>query len=151
MASTINEKKFKLLFVDVGLVSQTSALSADILMQKNLILINRVNIAEQFVGQELLAYAPSYQKANLYYWERGKRTSTAEVDYITNIDSTILPIEVKAGATGRLKSLQVLLDEKELDIGVRISQKPLSFKNRILSIPLYMISELPRLVAEKLS
>ena len=148
LGSTVREKKFKLLFVDVGLVSQTSALSAQILMQDDLILINRGVIAEQFVGQELLAYAQNYQKANLYYWEREERTSNAEVDYITHFNSTILPIEVKAGATGSLRSLQVFLNEKQLDIGIQISQKPLSFNNRILSIPLYMIAELPRIVAD---
>src|SRR5262249_3246379 len=88
LASTVNEKKFKLLFVDVGLVNQTSALSAQILMQENLILINRGAIAEQFVGQELLASAENWQKANLYYWEREQRTSNAEVDYITHFNST---------------------------------------------------------------
>lgn len=148
LASTVKEKKFKLLFVDVGLVSQTSALSAQILMQNDLILINRGVIAEQFVGQELLAYAQNYQKANLYYWEREQRSSNAEVDYITHVDSTILPIEVKAGTTGSLRSLQVFLNEKQLNIGIQILQKPLSFNNRILSIPLYMIAELPRIVAD---
>ncbi len=147
LASTINEKKFKLLFVDVGLVSQTSNLSADILMQQDLLLINRGSIAEQFVGQELLAYAANYQKANLYYWERQQAGSTAEVDYITTVGSQIIPIEVKAGTTGRLKSLQTLLQEKNLDLGVRVSQHPLGIKNGILSIPLYMISELPRLTS----
>ena len=148
LISTVNEKKFKLLFVDVGLVSQTSGLSAQILMQDDLILVNRGAIAEQFVGQELLAYAQNYQKANLYYWEREQRSSNAEVDYITHVNSTILPLEVKAGTTGSLKSLQVFLNEKKLDIGIQISQKPLSFNNRTLSIPLYMIAELPRIVTE---
>jgi len=151
LISTIKEKKFKLLFVDVGLISQTSALSAEILMQDNLILINRGAITEQFVGQELLAYAQNYQKTNLYYWEREQRSSNAEIDYITHVNSTILPIEVKSGTTGSLRSLQLFLNEKQLNIGIQISQKPLSFNNRILSIPLYMIAELPRIVITLLS
>jgi uncharacterized protein len=147
LSSTANEKKFKLLFVDVGLVSQHSGLSADILMQKDLVLINRGNIAEQFVGQELLAYAQNYQKASLYYWEREQHSSIAEVDYVTHFNSTLIPIEVKAGSTGSLRSLQLFLNEKQLKVGVQISQKPLAFNNRVLSIPLYMIAELPRLLS----
>lgn len=150
LASTVNEKKFKLLFLDIGLVSQTSALSAEILMQKDLLLINRGRLTKQFVGQELLAYASPYIKSNLYYWERNKPGSTAEVDYLSNVDSTLIPIEVKSGAAGRLKSIQVLLDERKLELGVQISQSNLHFANRILSIPLYLISELPRLVNEYL-
>lgn len=147
LINTINEKKFKLLFIDIGLVSQTSALSAEILMQDDLILINRGNLAEQFVGQELLAHAANFEKAKLYYWERTKASSTAEVDYVTNVDSKIIPIEVKAGTTGRLKSLQLFLKEKKSKLGVRISQRPLQLEQNILSLPLYMISELTRIVS----
>lgn len=146
LISGINERKFKLLFLDIGLMGQTSGLAADILMQKDLMLINRGKSAEQFVGQELLAYSENYRKENLFYWERGKGTSTAEVDYVKNIGSTIIPIEVKAGVTGSLRSLQVFLNEKNLDLGVRISQRPLHLEKRVLSIPFYLISELERLV-----
>lgn len=145
-SSTVNEKKFKLLFVDLGLVGNATSLSADILMQKDLILLNRGSMAEQFVGQELLAYAEHYRKANLYYWERSKGSSSAEVDYLSHRGSMIFPIEVKAGATGNLRSLQLFLNEKLLKLGVRISQRPLSLDKRVLSIPLYMIWELPRLI-----
>lgn len=146
LASTVNEKKFKLLFVDLGLVTHRSELSSDILMNKDLVLLNRGSTAEQFVGQELLAYSEHYKKTNLYYWERGKGSSTAEVDYLTHVDSTIVPIEVKAGTTGTLRSLQLFLNKRNLNLGVRISQRPLSLDHRVLSIPLYMIWELPRLV-----
>lgn len=147
-AATANEKKFKLLFVDLGLVGNATSLAADILMQKDLVLLNRGSMAEQFVGQELLAYSEHYRKTNLFYWDRGKGTSTAEIDYLSNTGSLIFPIEVKAGATGSLRSLQLFLNEKKLNLGVRISQKPLGIDNRVLSIPLYMICELPRLVQQ---
>lgn len=146
LVSTINEKKFKLLFLDIGLVNNAAHLGASILLSDNVITLNNGTAAEQFVGQELLAYAPCYREEQLYYWEREKRGSTAEVDYVIAIDSTILPVEVKAGSTGRMRSIQMFMDEKGLDFGIRISQNTLGFEKRILSIPLYMISELPRLV-----
>lgn len=62
----------------------------------------------------------------------------------------IIPIEVKAGATGRLKSLKLFMQEKNSAIGMRISQQPLSYIDKILSLPLYMVGELFRLVAEKI-
>lgn len=146
LVTTVNEKKFKLLFVDIGLVANRTDLSAEILMQNDLVLLNRGNTAEQFVGQEFLAYKEHYKKANLYYWERDKASSTAEVDYVTHVDSMIVPVEVKAGKTGSLRSLQQFLNDKNLDLGVRVSQKPLSLDKRVLSVPLYMLWELPRLV-----
>ena len=92
------------------------------------------------------AYGKNYEEAELFYWERQKRGSQAEVDYLINIGPHIIPLEVKAGKTGRLKSIQIFLDEKNANFGIRISQSQLSFDKRVLSIPLYMIHELPRLV-----
>ena len=108
-------------------------------------LLNRGAIAEQFVGQELLAYGPNYDKAKNYFWARDW-PATAEVDYIKVINQQIYPIEVKAGKLGKLRSMQQFMREKSSPLGVRISQAPLSFADDILSVPLYMISELERLV-----
>lgn len=61
----------------------------------------------------------------------------------------MIPVEVKAGKTGRLRSLRQFMEEKKVPIGIRISQMPLSHEKDILSIPLYMISEIPRLLKEE--
>lgn len=146
LQSTINERIFKLFFVDIGLVSYMSELDIHTLMHEHLITLNRGAMAEQFVCQELQAHGRVYEKKSTYYWQREKPGSSAEVDFVINIGSTIYPIEVKAGKTGRLKSLQVFLDEKQLKFGLRISQQQLAFQDRILSIPLYLVSEIPRLI-----
>lgn len=144
--SMINDKKFKLIFLDVGLVKFTNQLDPDILLNTDLMLINRGSLAEQFVGQELITLPPNYFPKELFYWEREKTGSTAEVDYIITIRDQIIPVEVKAGKTGSLRSLQEFLKEKRQPFGIRISMKPLSFKGSVLSIPLYMISQLERIV-----
>lgn len=144
LITLINEKKFKLLFLDIGLMARASRMSAELLLEDNILLVNRGAMAEQFVGQELLAYTPSTDIPHVYFWNREKKSSLAEVDFITTFESQIIPIEVKAGATGQLKSLQLLMQEKNLPIGVRISQQSLTFDGSILSVPLYMISELSR-------
>jgi predicted AAA+ superfamily ATPase len=146
LITLVNEKKFKILFLDVGLMARASRLSAELWLDENLLLVNRGACAEQFVGQELLAYGSSIEAPQLFFWHRDKKSSLAEVDYILNFDSKIVPIEVKAGSTGQLKSLQLLMQEKNIYPGVRISQHPLSFDGKILSIPLYMIGEIERLL-----
>lgn len=140
------EKRFKLLFLDLGLAKQATGLDVDTLLHQNLVLINQGALSEQFVGQELMAYSANYQETALFYWQRDKRGSQAEVDYVINVGSGIYPVEVKSGKTGRLKSLRVFLEEKKSKLGIRISQQPFSYENGILSIPLYMIYEIPRLV-----
>lgn len=144
----INEKKFKILFLDLGLVQHALGLDTTILLDPSLILLNRGELAEQFVGQELLAYTKNYEPGKLFYWEREKKGSRAEIDYVMPFDAALYPIEVKAGKTGRLKSLFVYLEEKRTPLGIHISQNDLSFKNHVLSLPMTMIYELPRFIKE---
>jgi len=146
LASLINEKKFKVLFLDVGLITRTGKLESELLLNNNIILVNRGMLAEQFVGQELLAYTSCYEEANLYFWSREQRSSMAEVDFVTTVDAKIIPIEVKAGTTGHLKSIKIFMQEKKSTLGLRISQQPLSYDNNILSLPFYMTGEISRIV-----
>jgi predicted AAA+ superfamily ATPase len=141
------EGKFKLLFLDGGLVNCANKLDIQSAWDTELMQINSGAQAEQFVGQELLAYADPYTNTQLYYWERDKKGSMAEIDYVMQMGSQIFPIEVKAGTTGSLKSLAQFLSEKKAPFGIRISQHPLSFHEGVLSIPLYLIRQLPHLVA----
>ncbi|PCI95947.1 hypothetical protein COB11_00675 [Candidatus Aerophobetes bacterium] len=147
-ATHMNEKKFKLLFLDIGLVKRACNLDLDLLFKQDLLLINEGALAEQFVGQELLAYTGKNDMNNLFFWTREKKSSSAEVDYLIAIDSNILAIEVKAGAIGSLRSLKQLIEERKMPFGVRISENPLSFTHPVLSIPFYLIEQLPRLTKE---
>jgi Holliday junction resolvase-like predicted endonuclease len=68
-------------------------------------LINHGGIAEQAVGQLLRTIGPFYIEPTLYCWHREDPGSSAEIDYIIQHGNTVISIEVKAGATGSLKSL----------------------------------------------
>jgi len=145
LSAVMNENRRKMIFIDVGLLSHASRLSMREMLSQELILLNQGALTEQFVGQELCAYSRSYEKSQLFYWQREK-PGNAEVDYIIHVDGVIFPIEVKSGKTGRLRSLQQFMQEKSSQFGIRISEKPLSFERNILSVPMYMIFELERLV-----
>jgi predicted AAA+ superfamily ATPase len=150
LGAQTNEQKFKLNFLDVGLMQNSCGLSADLAISNDLIRINSGSVAEQFVGQELRAYTDPHQPSRLFFWARDKRGSSAEVDYIMNVGTDILPLEVKAGKTGTLKSLRIFMDDKQSRLGVRVSQEKLSYTEKILSLPLYMLEQLPRLAQEVL-
>ncbi len=146
LGAQINEQKFKLNFFDVGLMQNSCGLVARLSVEEDFMQINDGSIAEQFVGQELRAHSDRNQQTNLYFWARDKRGSQAEVDFVINIGSDIFPVEVKAGKEGRLKSLRLFMEEKKAKLGIRFSQDKLSYYDKILSIPLYMIEQTPRLV-----
>jgi uncharacterized protein len=145
LEAQVLEKKFKLLFMDIGLLPQAQF---SILDAEDLTLVNGGDLAEQFVGQELVAYEQAYLKPKLYYWEREKKNAEAEVDYVIQVDAHIIPVEVKSGKKGKLKSLYQFIKEKKSPLGIRISQAPLSLSDSVLSIPFYMIAEIPRLVRQ---
>ena len=146
LGAEINEKKLKLNFLDVGLMQNACGLHSELSMAKDLMQINSGAVAEQFVGEELRAYSDKHQESGLFFWARDKKNSSAEVDYLVNIGSDIFPVEVKAGKTGTLKSLRLFLEEKKAKFGIRVSQKQLSYNDKVLSIPLYMIGQIPRIV-----
>ncbi len=143
-------KRFKLLFLDIGLIHRNFNINPEQLLKDDLLLINRGVLAEQFVGQELIAYSHPMEESSLYYWQRDKPSSTAEVDYVLEFAGNCVAVEVKAGKTGRLRSLQLFMTEKKSSIGIQISAQNLMVKDSILSLPLYLIAEWPRLLTELL-
>jgi predicted AAA+ superfamily ATPase len=145
-----NEQKFKMLFLDIGLIQQVNQIDPEKIWSEDLTQINAGMMAEQFVGEEFLAYGEFYEQKELFFWDREKSGSEAEVDYVISIGSQIIPVEVKAGKTGRLRSLKLFMKEKKSPLGIRICQNPLSYEDGILSVPFYMIEQIPRLVKEVL-
>lgn len=164
LGAEAKERDFKPLFLDTGLVSTSLGLSLPSLqMAEDLLLVNNGAVAEQFVGQHLL-YSQEYYKApELYYWNRDKKSSHAEVDYLVAVDGTVVPIEVKAGKTGSLKSLQVFISEKKTKLAFRFCASPPSCGDfvtgiggkdkvgyRLVSLPLYLIGQARRLMAAEI-
>ncbi len=151
----VNEKTSKALFLDIGLANHL--LKFRLLDIEQLITTNEGSLAEQFTGQQLLSFSPFYVDKQLYYWNREKRNSEAEIDYLIEVNGKIVPIEVKAGKTGTLKSLHVFMAEKEKQVALRVNtglpstvqvgttvkvnNKLRKVNYRLLSLPLYLINE----------
>ena len=148
LGAQINETKFKINFLDVGLMQNACGLQAQLVTTNDFLQINAGAVAEQFIGQELSAIIDSYLEHTLFFWARDKKNSSAEVDYIVAIESQILPVEVKAGKTGTLKSLRIFIEEKHSPFGIRFSQENLSFYDKVLTLPLYMAEHMQRLAKE---
>jgi len=107
LAAGVNNKVFKSIFLDIGLMVSLSGLSINHEYQKtNLLSTYRGALAEQFIGQELKAAGH-----DLYYWNRMAKSSTAETDYLITHGNEIIPIEVKSGSRGRLRSLHLLMEQ----------------------------------------
>ncbi len=146
LQAQIDDRKFKILLLDIGLLQTAGRVDIQSVWEQDILQIRAGSLAEQIVGQELMAYQDCYEIPHLYFWKREQKTSQAEVDYLFQIRDRSIPIEVKAGALGRLKSLQLFMEEKKSTIGIKISSAPLSLDGKLLSVPLYLIGEIPRLL-----
>jgi predicted AAA+ superfamily ATPase len=130
--------KFKVLPLDVGLHQRLLGLDlAAHLVAAPIDLINKGSLAEVFVGRELIAAHSPLTEPALHYWHREARGSEAEVDYVTAHGARIVPIEVKAGTTGRMRSLHRFLEEHPEETGRRVSLETFSRYGRIETVPLY--------------
>ncbi|MCB1114988.1 MAG: ATP-binding protein [Chlamydiia bacterium] len=141
----MKENRFKILFLDIGLLNTAHKVDINELWEHDIVQVHSGKLAEQFVGQELLASGDFYETPQLFFWKKEKKGSSAEVDFLFTHRSTVLPIEVKAGKTGRLLSMQTFMKEKKAPLGVKISMAPLSFDQNVLSLPLYMVHQIGRL------
>jgi len=161
MGAESNEKFLKALMVDIGLISvQLGISSARHREAANLVMSNKGGLAEQFVGQQLRALKGPLMEASLFYWQRtGGRQG--EIDYLLQNGTRVVPLEVKSGPAGSMKSLHQFMAEKSLDFAVRCNfnlpvieniklkttlGQPVSY--RLLSIPVYLTQCLDRLMEE---
>jgi len=134
---------FKVIFLDVGL--SQAALNLDItpwFIEPLTAFINKGELVEAFVGQEILAYTDPIAKKSLFYWRRDTRNSEAEVDYMVQIKEKIVPIEVKAGTSLRIKSMHIFLDlHPNSSYGIRFSSLNYTTEPRVHTHPLYSVAK----------
>ena len=160
LQADIEEKVYKPVFLDVGLMNAICGLDWNSLEQAPPDqLVNDGSVAEQFIGQHLLDVLSSSANRELTYWLREGRANKAEVDYVVALGGRVLPVEVKSAASGRLKSLHQFVAEKRVRHAVRFDAGPPSRQAirtevrsgdgkipvdyTLTSLPLYLVERLP--------
>lgn len=135
-----NEKKFKVYYFDIGIAQRLLGLDVRQWLLNPLQLSNQGEITEQFVAQEMMAYADCHKNRQLYYWHREAKSSNAEVDFVVLKDGQIVPVEVKSAQIGRMKSLKMFLDlHPQSKYGLKISGAPFSRQQGLEELPLYAL------------
>lgn len=145
LAAQRKESKFKVFLVDVGLAQRLLGLSlSKLFLERKMLLSNRGGIAEQFVAQEILSRTAYNDSPRLHYWHRELRSSKAEVDFVIELDGSIVPIEVKSGKGSRVKSLRIFKEDRDdyVNEAVKISSDNFSERDFIKNIPFYAIGNL---------
>lgn len=146
----------KLFMLDTGLVNHASGLQKALITSK---LINENypgKISEHIVGQQLLAFQSSV-RSKLHFWVPDKPDTQAEVDYVVQFQDLLLPIEVKSGASGSLRSLHRFVDESPHDWAVRVYDGKFTVEDtttvsgkkfRLINLPFYLVGQIEGIAAK---
>ena len=112
----------RLQLVDTGLVNYFSGIQKPLFQSHDMNAIFEGQIARQVVGQEILAAEKPGEPdgRHLNFWVRSKAQSTAEVDFVIQYDDLLIPVMVKSGEPGRLRSLHQFIDMAPHAYAVRL-------------------------------
>ncbi len=98
------KKSPKLQLLDTSLVNYYAGIQKELFQSDDISQLYEGRIAEHIIGQELMTLnSSSLHRMN--FWVREKKQSNVEVDYVIAHNDKLIPIEVKSGSTGRLRSL----------------------------------------------
>lgn len=145
----------RLQFLDVGLMNYRARLQASLLEVTDLNDLYRGRVTEQIVGQELLARSSRHMETPMF-WVREKHQSQAEVDFVLPYNGQVLPIEVKSGSTGRLRSLHQFIAQSGCTTAVRLYAGPLRLDSletpaghpfRLLNLPYFLAAQIEQYLA----
>mgnify|MGYP003253053946 FL=1 len=129
LGAQVNPKFTRYDYLDTGLLLRVLAMNYDddreltrlILAGEAPELVNKGIVTELTAGLELMNCVYPQSKYELFYWENLERNATAEVEYVIAKNARCLPIEVKAGISGKMKSLRLFMNKKNLVGGIRCS------------------------------
>ena len=121
---------FKLYYSDMGIMSARMGMTLEALRSKE---------TEHFRGiltENYVAIALKTNGYDLHYWESD---NTAEVDFLIQKDSHVIPVECKAGNHVKAKSMMVYMEKYNPVYTIRISTRNFGMVKGIKSVPLYSV------------
>jgi uncharacterized protein len=146
------KKSPRLQVLDTGMMNYFGGIQREILDTKDLLSVHQGTMIEHLVGQELLS-SQYLALSSLHFWIREKNSSSAEVDYLYPFESKLIPIEVKSGKTGSLRSLNLLMDLVPHNLSIRFYAGELAITNGVstegksyflLNMPYYLATQLEK-------
>lgn len=128
---------FKLFILDVGLLGALVNLDAKTIL-------DRYEIFQEFKGamaeQYVLQQFKTIKDLPVYYWTN--ETSRSEVDFVIQVDSKVVPVEVKAATNLKARSLKIYMEQFKPELALRTSLADYKKTDKLIDLPLYVIENL---------
>jgi predicted AAA+ superfamily ATPase len=144
------KKSPRLQVLDTGMLNFFSGLQKNLFGTRDLNDVYHGKITEHIVGQEFLSANFSFLNS-LHFWVRDKKQSGAELDFLFPFGGAMIPVEVKSGTSGKLRSLLYYLDHSDSDFAVRLfagkiqletHRTPAGKTFKLLNLPYYLSGRL---------
>ena len=144
------KKRPRIQFLDTGLLLYINKQSANYVIGNALDEGFRGQISNHIAMQEIMSVSSSVIQ-EYYFWTRESSNANAEIDIVFPYKNLLLPVEVKAGAVGRLRSLHEYMDRTSHDIGIRLLSNQLSLEMattyanksfKLINIPIYLAGKI---------
>lgn len=151
-----DSKNAKLLMLDTGLLNYLAGVQAEYFGDESLNSIYKGVAMEHLIGQSLISQGGE-EILPLSYWQRAKKGSTAEIDYVYRHQGKLIPIEVKAGKSGHLRSLLLFMEKSPQSLAIRFYDgefKEQTIERRegkpftLLNIPLALVGNLRKYIQQ---
>ena len=143
LGAQIDATAFKALLADTGLHQRLLGLDLrELVTLDDVSFANKGSLAEVYAALQLASHTSMRHRPELYYWHRDAPNATAEVDFVLQHGDRIIPVEVKSGVRGSMKSLRLFMAEKHIDTGVRVSLENFATLPDVRILPLYAIHRL---------
>lgn len=149
------KRKPKLIWLDTGLVNYAAGIRNDVIRANDIMDTWRGRVAEHVVAQELLTLNDKISQRRAF-WMRGNGGGSAEVDFVWQVDSMLVPIEVKSGINSHLRSLHSFIDHSHSNVAIRVWSGEYSVddvttvqgckKFKLINLPFYMVGNLEYIV-----
>lgn len=148
---TEQKRRPKLIWIDTGLVNYAAGIRSEIINALSVSAAWRGRVAEHIVAQELLTINNRISQRRAF-WMKGKGGESAEVDFVWQIDSMLVPIEVKSGQNSHLRSIHSFMEHSSHDVAIRVWSGQFAVNDvvtsqgkrpfRLINLPFYMVGDL---------
>ncbi|MDR0295761.1 MAG: AAA family ATPase [Prevotellaceae bacterium] len=148
------KKSPKLLWLDTGIVNYVAKNQLELFGLQDISKLWKGKIAEHIVGQELLSHNDSVLSQR-NFWVRDARNSQAELDFVIQTESQLVPIEVKSGHNSKIKSMHLFMEQSKHDFAIRFWNNPMQKdilklssgkQYTLLSLPFYYAEALNKIL-----
>lgn len=113
------QKSPRMQFLDTGLVNYALNIQAEMLKLDDFSTLYKGAIIPHIIYQELIA-EDNITNNELNFWVREAKNSSAEVDLVIRYKNLVIPIEIKSGKVGKLKSLHSFIESVDHNIAIRV-------------------------------